>query len=144
MSLHRVMSVIHLHRKWIRNLIVITDTIINGLDGKISFDSIMLFKTLTLSWQRIKCVIYKVQPHADSERVIELYKSGAVASIETIGHAIVDTNHLKPNTNTIKKSKSFQKIPSDKESQSVYQNKRKLEQKIESLEEEISKGTFLT
>ena len=76
----------------------------------------------------------------DSERIIELYKSGAVASVDTLRQALVDTNQLKPTNNTIKKSKSFNKIPSDKECQSAYQSKRKLEQRIESLEEEISKG----
>ena len=86
-------------------------------------------------------IIDKIQPHVDSERVIEMYKSGAVPSVDMLDHALVDTSHLKHSTNTIRKSKSFTKIPAaEKENQSAYQNKRKLEAKIEVLEEEIAKG----
>ena len=82
-----------------------------------------------------------MRPERDTERVIEMLKSGAVASAESLSRALVNTSHLKHSTNTIKKSKSFTKIPTEKDSsQSAYQNKRKLESKIEALEEEIAKG----
>ena len=84
-------------------------------------------------------IIGEIQPHVDSERVIELYKTGAVASVDTLDHALVDTNNLK----TLKKSKSLAKIPSEKDCQNAYQNKRKLEAKISALEEEIIKGKHL-
>ena len=89
-------------------------------------------------------IIDKIQPHVDSEKVIEMYKSGAVPSVDMLDHALVDTSHLKQSTNTIRKSKSFTKIPTaEKDNQSAYQNKRKLEAKIEILEEEIAKGRHI-
>ena len=90
--------------------------------------------------QEMASILAGLRPHRDTERVIEMFKSGAVASAETLSRALVNTSHLKHSTNTIKKSKSFTKIPTEKDNQSAYQNKRKLESKIEALEEEISKG----
>ena len=90
--------------------------------------------------QEMASILAGLRPHRDSERVIEMFKSGAVASAESLSRALVNTSHLKHSTNTIKKSKSFTKIPTDKDNQSAYQNKRKLESRIEALEEEIAKG----
>ena len=91
--------------------------------------------------QEMAAIVAGLRPERDSERVIEMLKSGAVASAESLSRALVNTSQLKHSTNTIKKSKSFTKIPTEKDSnQSAYQNKRKLESKIEALEEEIAKG----
>ena len=90
--------------------------------------------------QEMASILAGLRPHRDSERVIEMFKSGAVASAESLSRALVNTSHLKHSTNTIKKSKSFTKIPTEKDNQSAYQNKRKLESKLEALEEEIAKG----
>ena len=93
--------------------------------------------------QEMGAVVGGVRPDRDTERVIEMFKSGAVASVavESLSRAMVNTSNLKHSTNTIKKSKSFTKLPAaDKDNQSTYQNKRKLESKIEALEDEIAKG----
>lgn len=83
-------------------------------------------------------IIGNIQPHVDTERLIEMYKTGAVPTVDTLDKAKADTNNIK----TMKKSKSLAKLPTDKDCQNAYQNKRKIESKIEALEEEIAKGIF--
>ena len=88
-------------------------------------------------------VLETISPQVDSERVIEFYKSGAVCSADTLDHALVDFSQVKHSFNTMKKSKSTTKISSttsDKDCQSLYQLKRKIQSKIDALEVEISKG----
>ena len=88
-------------------------------------------------------VVETVSAREDTERVIELYKSGSVCSVDTLDHALVDFSQVKHSFNTMKKSKSTSKISSttsDKDCQSLYQLKRKIQSKIDALEVEISKG----
>ena len=88
-------------------------------------------------------VVETVSAREDTERVIELYKSGSVCSVDTLDHALVDFSQVKQNFNTMKKYKSTAKISSatsDKDCQSLYQLKRKIQSKIDGLEEEITKG----
>ena len=88
-------------------------------------------------------IVEAVSPLEDTERVIEFYKSGAVCSLDTLDHALVDLSQVKHNFNTIKKYKSTSKISSstsDKDCQSLYQLKRKIQSKINALEDEIVKG----
>ena len=87
--------------------------------------------------------IETVSAQEDSERVIEFYKSGAVCSVDTLDHALVDFSQVKHNFNTMKKSKSTTKVSSstsEKDCQSLYQLKRKIQSKIDALEDEITKG----
>lgn len=91
-------------------------------------------------------IVETVSPLDDTERVIEFYKSGAVCSLDTLDHALVDLSQVKHNFNTIKKYKSTSKISSstsDKDCQSLYQLKRKIQSKINALEDEIVKGKRL-
>ena len=88
-------------------------------------------------------IVEAVSPLEDTERVIEFYKSGAVCSLDTLDHALVDLSQVKHNFNTIRKYKSNTKISSstsDKDCQSLYQLKRKIQSKINALEDEIVKG----
>ena len=91
-------------------------------------------------------IVETVSPLEDTERVIEFHKSGAVCSLDTLDHALVDLSQVKHNFNTIKKYKSTSKISSstsDKDCQSLYQLKRKIQSKINALEDEIVKGKRL-
>ena len=57
-------------------------------------------------------IVEAVSPLEDTERVIEFYKSGAVCSLDTLDHALVDLSQVKHNFNTIRKYKSNTKISS--------------------------------
>eukprot|EP00090_Calanus_glacialis_P001140 TRINITY_DN10797_c0_g1_i6.p1 TRINITY_DN10797_c0_g1~~TRINITY_DN10797_c0_g1_i6.p1 ORF type:complete len:587 (-),score=194.28 TRINITY_DN10797_c0_g1_i6:100-1860(-) len=72
----------------------------------------------------------EVRPEEDAKMVIETFKTGNMPFTEV----------TEAKTNTIKRSKSSMKISNDIESQTLYQQKRQLQTKIESLEVEISKG----
>lgn len=109
--------------------------VMRGVSAELEADRVVAACT-----QEMAAVATSRSPHADTERVIEMFKSGAVASEASLDQALVNTSNLKVATNTIRKSKSFAKLPAEKESQSIYQNKRKLESKIGALEEEIAKG----
>ena len=109
--------------------------VMRGVSAELEADRVVAACT-----QEMAAVVTGRCPRADTERVIEMFKSGAVASVASLDQALVNTSNLKVATNTIRKSKSFAKLPAEKESQSIYQNKRKLESKIGALEEEIAKG----
>ena len=75
-------------------------------------------------------IVEDIRPEEDAEMVIEKFKTGNVPLIEV----------PEGQTNTIKFAKSKIKISNDTESQTLYQHKRQLQMKVESLEVEISKG----
>jgi len=78
-------------------------------------------------------IVMEINPETDSEMVIEQFKTGNVPSLE-------DGISVEAFTNTIKRSKSNTRLANDKETQTVYQQKRQLQSQIEVLEEEIVKG----
>ena len=75
-------------------------------------------------------IVEDFRPQEDGQMVIEKFKTGNVPIIEV----------YEAQTNTIKRSKYNMKISNDTESQTLYQHKRQLQMKVESLEVEISKG----
>ena len=75
-------------------------------------------------------IVEDIRPEEDAQMVIEKFKTGNVPLIEV----------PEGQTNTIKRAKSKIKISNDTESQTLYQQKRQLQMKVESLEVEISKG----
>ena len=75
-------------------------------------------------------IVEDIMPEEDAEMVIEKFKTGNVPIIEV----------YEAQTNTIKRSKYNMKISNDTESQTLYQQKRQLQKKVESLEVEILKG----
>ena len=78
-------------------------------------------------------IVEDISPEKDAEMVIEKFKTGNMPPSELPA----------PKSNTMKRSKSSTKISSDPESQTLYQQKRQLQMKIESIEEKISKGKIL-
>ena len=80
--------------------------------------------------KEMESIAEEVRPEEDAQMVIEKYKTGNMPFTEV----------TEAKTNTIKRSKSSMKIFNDIESQTLYQQKRQLQTKIESLEVEISKG----
>jgi hypothetical protein len=75
-------------------------------------------------------IVEEVRPDEDAKMVIEKFKTGNMPFTEL----------TEAKTNTIKRSKSNMKISNDIESKTLYQQKRQLQMKVESLEVEISKG----
>ena len=79
-------------------------------------------------------IVEDISPEKDAEMVIEKFKTGNMPPSEL---------QAPTKSNTMKRSKSSTKISSDPESQTLYQQKRQLQMKIESIEEKISKGNIL-
>jgi hypothetical protein len=75
-------------------------------------------------------IVEDIRAEEDAQLIIEKFKTGNVPLIEV----------PEGQMNTIKRSKSKMKISNDTESQTLYQQKRQLQMKVESLEVEISKG----
>ena len=78
-------------------------------------------------------IVEDISPEKDAEMVIEKFKTGNMPPSEL---------QAPTKSNTMKRSKSSTKISSDPESQTLYQQKRQLQMKIESIEEKISKGKY--
>ena len=89
-------------------------------------------KVIQACHREMERVVQDIKPEEDTERAVEKYKTGNEPTTEV----------SEAKTYTIKRSKSNMKISSEKGSQTLYQQKRKLQLKAESIEVEIIKGTI--